>query len=62
MEKTIRVQATWEFDVDISDLLDEYVDAVGLAKDLTKREMEDMLSKCIILADDFSYSVKGSLK
>lgn len=56
------VKATWEFDVDTSELLDEFVDVEGLAKDLTKRELEYLLTKCKISADEFIYEVIDNTK
>ena len=57
MENTMKVRAIWEFEVDIEDLDEEFVDIKGLAKDLTQREMEYLLQNQEIEADDFSYEI-----
>ena len=54
----MKVKAVWEFDVDISDLDPEFIDIPALAKDLTKREMQDLLLNNIITEDDFEYVVE----
>lgn len=52
------VQAIWEFDVDTADFDPKHIDVKGLALDLTKRELECVLSKNEITADDFIYKIK----
>lgn len=59
MEDTMRVKAIWEFEVDIDDLDEEFVDIKGLAKDLTQREMEYLLSHQKISERDFSYELEN---
>lgn len=49
------VKAIWEFDVDTEDFDSKFVDIKGLAKDLTKREMENLLQNQELSAEDFSY-------
>lgn len=58
MEKTVKVKAVWEFEVDTEDFLEEFVDSEKLAKDLTQREMEDLLQNNEISAEDFSYELE----
>jgi hypothetical protein len=53
----MKVQAIWEFDADVEELDSKFVDKVGLAKDLTERELAYLLSHNSISADDFEYSV-----
>ena len=57
MENTMKVRAIWEFEVDIEDLDEEFVDIKGLAKDLTQREMKYLLEHKEISAEDFSYEI-----
>ena len=57
MSKTMKVRAVWEFEVDIEDLDEKFVDIKGLAQDLTQREMADMLQRQSISAEDFTYEV-----
>ena len=51
------VRATWEFEVDVEDLDPKFIDIPGLAKDLTRKELECLLQKQHITVDDFEYSV-----
>ena len=54
----MKVKAIWEFEVDTEDFLEEFVDIKGLAKDLTQREMENLLQNNEISAQDFTYEVE----
>ena len=58
MENTMKVKAIWEFEVDTEDFSEEFVDVKGLAKDLTQREMENLLQNNKISAQDFTYEVE----
>ena len=58
MENTMKVKAIWEFEVDTEDLMEEFVDIKGLAKDLTQREIEYLLENKEISAEDFSYELE----
>lgn len=53
----MRVLVTWEFDADVEGLDTKFVDIPGLAKDLTKRELDYLLSNGGLTADDFEYAV-----
>lgn len=53
----MKVTATWEFDVDVSDLDPNFVDISGLAVDLTRRELKDLLEKRQLTEGDFEYRV-----
>ena len=53
------VKAVWEFEVNTEDFLEEFVDIKGLAKDLTQREMGNLLQNQEIAADDFSYELEN---
>ena len=57
----MKVKAIWEFEVDTEDFLEEFVDIKGLAKDLTQREMENLLKNQEISAEDFSYEVESEV-
>lgn len=59
MENTMKVKAIWEFEVDTEDFSEEFVDVKGLAKDLTQREMENLLQNQEISAEDFSYELEA---
>ena len=59
MKNTMKVKAIWEFEVDTEDFSDEFVDVEGLAKDLTHREMENMLQNQEISSEDFSYELEN---
>ena len=59
MENTLKVKAIWEFEVDTEDFSEEFVDVKGLAKDLTRREMENLLQNQEIAAEDFSYELEN---
>ena len=58
MENTMKVKAIWEFEVDTEDFSGEFVDVKGLAKDLTQKEMENLLQNQEIAAEDFSYELE----
>ena len=58
MENTMKVKAIWEFEVDTEDFSGEFVDVKGLAKDLTQKEMENLLQNQEIAAEDFSYKLE----
>ena len=53
------VKAVWEFEVDTEDFMEEFVNIKELAKDLTQREMENLLQNQEISAEDFSYEVES---
>lgn len=53
------VRATWEFEVDISDFDPEYVDINGIARDIARNELRDLMLKKEIGADDFKYEITG---
>ena len=55
------VKAVWEFEVDTEDFMEEFVNIKGLAKDLTQREMENLLQNQEISAEDFSYEVESEV-
>ena len=55
------VRAIWEFDVDHSEMDEEFVDVKGLCVDLTKRELEYCLEHNQLSADDFTYEVHPEL-
>lgn len=59
MENTMKVKAIWEFEVDTEDFSEEFVDVKGLAKDLTQREMGNLLQNQKISAEDFSYKLEN---
>ena len=59
MENTLKVKAIWEFEVDTEDFSEEFVDVKGLAKDLTRREMENLLQNQEITTEDFSYELEN---
>ena len=59
MENTMKVKAIWEFEVDTEDFSDEFVDVEGLAKDLTQREMENLLQNQEIASEDFLYELEN---
>ena len=53
----VKVKAVWEFEVDTEDFDEEFVDIIGLAKDLTKTEMKSMLDNNELSEEDFTYEV-----
>lgn len=53
------VKATWEFDVDTSDLDPGFIDIPGFAKDATMRELAYLLENKEIAAEDFEYRVNA---
>ena len=55
------VKAVWEFEVDTEDFMEEFVNIKELAKDLTQREMENLLQNQEISAEDFSYEVESEV-
>ena len=55
------VRAIWEFDVDTSEMLEEYVDVNGLCIDLTKRELDYCIRNNQLDASDFTYEVHPEL-
>ena len=55
------VRASWEFNVDVSDISSEFVDIDGLAKDLCKRELASMMVNPDS-AEEFEYEVMPVLK
>ena len=57
----MKVKAIWEFAVDTEDFMEEFVNIKGLAKDLTQREMENLLQNQEISAEDFSYEVESEV-
>lgn len=59
MKNIMKVKAIWEFEVDTEDFSEEFVDVKGLAKDLTQREMGNLLQNQEIAAEDFSYELEN---
>ena len=57
----MKVKALWEFEVDTEDFMEEFVNIKELAKDLTQREMENLLHNQEISAEDFSYEVESEV-
>ena len=57
----MKVKAIWEFEVDTEDFMEEFVNIKGLAKDLTQREMENLLKNQEISAEDFSYEIESEV-
>ena len=55
------VKAIWEFEVDTEDFMEEFVNIKELAKELTQREMENLLKNQEISAEDFSYEVESEV-
>ena len=55
--RTIPVRAVWEFEVDVSDILPEYVDVEGLVVHLTKMELRWLIRNGKISVDDFKYEI-----
>lgn len=55
------VRAIWEFDVDDSEMNEEFVDVKGLCEDLTKRELDYCLKHNQLNAEDFIYEVHPEL-
>lgn len=53
----MKIKAIWEFDVDVSDILPEYVDVEGFAIDLAKNELNNLMCNFEISAEDFKYEV-----
>ena len=57
----MKVKAIWEFEVDTEDFMEEFVNIKELAKNLTQREMENLLQNQEISAEDFSYEVESEV-
>lgn len=57
----MKVKAIWEFEVDTEDFMEEFVNIKELAKDLTQREMENLLKNQEISAEDFSYEIESEV-
>ena len=57
----MKVKAIWEFEVDTEDFMEEFVNIKELAKDLTQREMENLLHNQEISAEDFSYEIESEV-
>jgi hypothetical protein len=57
----MKVKAIWEFEVDTEDFMEEFINIKELAKDLTQREMENLLHNQEISAEDFSYEVESEV-
>ena len=55
--KIMKVRATWEFEVDVTDFIPKYVNVPGLAVDLTREELNSCIERGDINGDDFEYSV-----
>jgi hypothetical protein len=55
------VRAIWEFDVDHSEMDEEFVDVNGLCVDLTKRELNYCLFHRKLDVSDFTYEVHPEL-
>lgn len=53
----MKVKVTWEFEADVEDCDPKSVDICGLAKDLTKHELDYSLKHGELTAEDFEYSV-----
>ena len=54
------VKAIWEFDFDTEDLDPEFIDIPGLAKEMTRRELDYILERNELCGDDFEYVVEES--
>ena len=57
----MKVKAIWEFEVDTEDFMEEFVNIKELAKDLTQREMENLLKNQEISTEDFSYEIESEV-
>lgn len=55
------VRAIWEFDVDDSEMSEEWVDVQGLCKELTQREVDYLLKHNELNAEDFQYECHPEL-
>ena len=49
------IKAVWEFDVDIEDFDEEFVNVKEYAKELAQREMKYLLEHNEISEEDFNY-------
>ena len=58
MKNTLKVKAILEFEIDIEDFDEKFVDVKGLAKDLMQREIKSQLQNNEISAEDFIYEVE----
>lgn len=58
----MKVKATWEFEVDVSDLDPKFVDVPGFAIDCAKRELGYLMEDGEISADDFDFVVSEEEK
>jgi len=54
----MKVRAIYEFDADVDDFSEEFVDVKELAEDLTRREIENLLHNKEISASDFTYVIE----
>ena len=52
------VKAIWEFDADVEDFDPKFINIKGLAKDSAKRDLQDLIDRNILSADDFEYVVE----
>ena len=57
----MKVKAIWDFEVETEDFMEEFVNIKELAKDLTQREMENLLKNQEISAEDFSYEIESEV-
>lgn len=55
------VKAIWEFDVDDSEMSEDFIDVRGHAEDLTKRELNYLLTNNQLEGDDFRYECHPEL-
>lgn len=55
------VRAVYEFEVDVDELELKFVDIDGLAKELTRREIADLLKNRELTEDDFTYATENEL-
>jgi hypothetical protein len=54
----MKVKAIWEFNADMEGFDPEFVNIKGLAKDSAKRDMQDLIDRNILSAEDFEYIVE----
>ena len=57
----MKVRAIWEFDVDDSEMDENFVDVKGLCEDLTKAELDYCLKHNQLSAGDFRCEVHPEL-
>lgn len=55
--KTMKVRATWEFEVDTANFDPKRVDIPGLAKYVARNELSSLMFGKEISADDFTYEI-----